>query len=56
MRSQQTIYTAGFSLAEAGISVAGRGVVMSTNHRSTREIVSFAAQIVEGDEFVDIEG
>ena len=35
-RRQQTIYTGGFSLAEAGISVAGRGVVMSTNHRSTR--------------------
>ena len=53
---QQTIYTGGYSLSEAGISVAGRGVVMSTNYRNTREIASFASSIVEGDEFVDIEG
>ena len=53
---QQTIYPGGYSLAEAGISVAGRGVVLSTNYRNTREIASFAATIVEGDEFVDLEG
>lgn len=53
---QQTIYPGGYSLAEAGISVAGRGVVLSTNYRNTREIASFAAAIVEGDEFVDLEG
>jgi superfamily I DNA/RNA helicase len=53
---QQTIYTGGYSLSEAGISVTGRGVVMSTNYRNTREIASFASSIVEGDEFVDIEG
>lgn len=29
---------------------------MSTNHRSTREIASFEARIVEGGEFVDVEG
>jgi len=52
---RQTIYPAGYSLAEASISVAGRGVVLSTNYRNTREIASFAASIVEGDEFVDIE-
>ena len=32
---QQTIYPGGYSLAEAGISVAGRGVVLSTNYRNT---------------------
>lgn len=53
---QQTIYPGGYSLAEAGISVAGRGVVLSTNYRNTREIAQFAATIVEGDEFVDLEG
>ena len=53
---QQTIYPGGYSLAEAGISVAGRGVVLSTNYRNTREIAAFAAAVVEGDEFVDIEG
>lgn len=30
--------------------------MLSTNYRNTREIASFAAAIVEGDEFVDIEG
>jgi hypothetical protein len=53
---QQTIYPGGYSLAEAGISVAGRGVVLATNYRNTREIAGFAASIVEGDEFVDLEG
>jgi len=50
------IYTGRYSRSEAGISVAGRGVVMSTNYRNTRKIASFAAQIVEGDQFVDLEG
>ncbi len=53
---QQTIYPGGYSLAEAGLTVAGRGVVLSTNYRNTREIAEFAAKVVEGDEFVDIEG
>ncbi len=53
---QQTIYTGGYSLSEAGISISGRGVVMSTNYRNTREIAQFASAVVEGDEFVDIEG
>lgn len=53
---QQTIYPGGHSLAEAGISVAGRGVVLATNYRNTREIAAFASAIVEGDEFVDLEG
>jgi len=53
---QQSIYPGGFTLAEAGISIAGRGVVMSTNYRNTREIVAFAAHAVEGDQFADIDG
>nr|WP_243738976.1 UvrD-helicase domain-containing protein [Microcella frigidaquae] len=53
---QQTIYPGGYSLAEAGISVAGRGVVLATNYRNTREIALFASAVVEGDEFVDLEG
>lgn len=53
---QQTIYPGGFTLPEAGISISGRGVVMSTNYRNTAEIVEFAAAMVSGDEFVDIEG
>ena len=53
---QQTIYPGGFTLAEANVSIAGRGVVMTTNYRNTYEIVEFASSLVVGDEFVDIEG
>jgi hypothetical protein len=53
---QQTIYPGGYTLAEVGISLAGRGVVMTTNYRNTAEILDFAASIVAGDEFIDIEG
>ena len=53
---QQTIYPGGFTLSEANISISGRGVVMSTNYRNTAEIVDFAASLVTGDEFIDIEG
>ena len=53
---QQTIYAGGFTLAEANVSIAGRGVVMTTNYRNTVEIVEFAASLVQGDQFVDIEG
>jgi NAD(P)-dependent dehydrogenase (short-subunit alcohol dehydrogenase family) len=53
---QQTIYPGGFTLAEVGISLAGRGVVLTTNHRNTAEILEFADAIVADDEFIDIEG
>ena len=53
---QQTIYPGGFTLGEAGISIAGRGVVMDTNYRNTAEILSFASSVITGDEFSDIEG
>lgn len=53
---QQTIYPGGFTLAEAGVSVAGRGVVLDVNYRNTREILQFASMLVRDDEFADIEG
>ncbi|WP_136517823.1 nuclease-related domain-containing DEAD/DEAH box helicase [Cellulomonas telluris] len=53
---QQTIYPGGFTLAEAGVSVAGRGVVLDVNYRNTAEIVQFASMLVADDEFADIEG
>ncbi|MGV8895353.1 MAG: UvrD-helicase domain-containing protein [Rhodoglobus sp.] len=53
---QQTIYPGGFTLAEANVSIAGRGVIMTKNYRNTCEIVEFAASLVAGDEFLDIEG
>lgn len=53
---QQSIYPGGYNLAEVGISVAGRGVVLDVNYRNTAEIVAFAQQLVSNDEFADIEG
>ena len=53
---QQSIYPGGYNLAEVGISVAGRGVVLDVNYRNTAEIVAFAQQLVSHDEFADIEG
>ena len=53
---QQTIYPGGYTLSEASISIAGRGVIMTRNYRNTVEIADFAASLVAGDEFVDIEG
>ena len=53
---QQSIYPGGYSLAEAGVSVATRGVVFDVNYRNTGQIVSFAQRLVDGDEYPDIEG
>lgn len=53
---QQTIYPGGYTLSEAQVSIAGRGVVLSKNYRNTAEIAQFAASLVAGDEFFDIEG
>ncbi|SDC26776.1 Part of AAA domain-containing protein [Sanguibacter gelidistatuariae] len=53
---QQSIYPGGYTLAEAGVSLAGRGVVMDVNYRNTAQIVEFASRLVDGDEFADIEG
>jgi hypothetical protein len=53
---QQSIYPGGYTLAEAGVSVAGRGVVLDINYRNTAQIVKFAQNLVSGDEYPDIEG
>ncbi|MFA9430759.1 UvrD-helicase domain-containing protein [Egicoccus sp. AB-alg2] len=53
---QQSIYPGGYTLGEAGISLAGRGVVMDVNYRNTAQILDFASRMVAGDEFADIEG
>ncbi|MEO8094254.1 MAG: UvrD-helicase domain-containing protein [Pseudolysinimonas sp.] len=53
---QQTIYPGGYTLAEAGVDIHGRGVVLGTNYRNTAEIVEFAKSLVEGDQAPDIEG
>ncbi len=53
---QQTIYPGGYTLAELGISLAGRGVVLDVNYRNTAEILAFAQAMVADDRFADIEG
>jgi len=53
---QQTIYPGGFSLAEAGVAISGRGVVLTRNYRNTVEIAEFASALVADDEIADIEG
>ncbi|MCC5948222.1 MAG: UvrD-helicase domain-containing protein [Nitriliruptoraceae bacterium] len=53
---QQSIYPGGYTLAEAGINLAGRGVVMDVNYRNTAQILDFASRMVAEDEFADIEG
>lgn len=53
---QQSIYPGGYTLPEAGVSLAGRGVVLSVNYRNTAQVLRFASRMVEGDEFADIEG
>jgi hypothetical protein len=53
---QQSIYPGGYTLAEAGISVANRGVVLSTNYRNTAEILDWAHSMIAGSEYADIEG
>ncbi|GGC02353.1 nuclease-related domain-containing DEAD/DEAH box helicase [Cellulomonas carbonis] len=53
---QQSIYPGGYTLAEVGISLAGRGVVMDVNYRNTAQILAFASRMVADDEFADIEG
>lgn len=53
---QQTIYPGGYTLSEAGLSVAGRGVVMDINYRNTAEILMVAAKVVSGSTYIDIEG
>jgi superfamily I DNA/RNA helicase len=53
---QQSIYPGGYTLAETGISLAGRGVVLDVNYRNTAQILAFASRLVDGDEFADIEG
>jgi hypothetical protein len=53
---QQSVYPGGFTLAEAGISVAGRATVLKNNYRNTVEILETARRLVAGDSFDDLDG
>lgn len=52
---QQAIYPGGFTLAEAGISVTGRAVVLRVNYRNTRQILDDARTLVEDSDFSDLD-
>ncbi|GAA5154481.1 hypothetical protein GCM10023321_26360 [Pseudonocardia eucalypti] len=52
---QQALYTGGFTLAEAGISVLGRATVLKVNYRNTRQIIDAAHQVVSNHEFFDLD-
>ncbi len=53
---QQALYPSGYRLGEVGISLAGRGEVLSSNYRNTREILEFAQRLVAGLTYDDVEG
>jgi hypothetical protein len=53
---QQSVYPGGFTLSEAGISVAGRATVLKNNYRNTVEILEEARRLVSGDSYDDLEG
>jgi len=52
---QQAIYPGGFRLSDAGINVAGRGVVLRTNYRNTVEILAAARAVVAQDGYEDLD-
>lgn len=52
---QQALYPGGVTLAEAGISVTGRAVVLRTNYRNTRQILDTASRLVADRAFNDLD-
>ncbi|HET9656639.1 MAG TPA: UvrD-helicase domain-containing protein [Kineosporiaceae bacterium] len=52
---QQSVYPGGFTLAEAGISVAGRAVVLDRNYRNGAEILRHALTMLGEDTFDDLD-
>ena len=53
---QQSVYPGGFTLSEAGITVAGRAAVLTHNYRNTVQILEEARRMVSADTFDNFEG
>ncbi len=53
---QQSVYPGGFTLAEAGITVAGRATVLTHNYRNTIQILEEARRMVSAESFDNLEG
>jgi hypothetical protein len=51
---QQQIYPGGYTLTEAGISVAGRSTVLRTNYRNAANILAVSAEVVADDDYNDL--
>jgi hypothetical protein len=51
---QQAIYPGGFTLAEAGIWVTGRGVILDRNYRNRADILHHALAFIGDDSFADL--
>ncbi len=52
---QQSVYPGGFTLAEAGVSVAGRATVLDRNYRNKDAIMRAALDVVQADTFDDLD-
>ncbi len=53
---QQSVYPGGFTLSEAGITVAGRAAVLTHNYRNTVQILEEARRMVSAETFDNFEG
>ena len=52
---QQAVYPGGFTLREAGVNIQGRSTVLTRNYRNGSEILRAALEIVNGDQFPDLD-
>lgn len=52
---QQAVYPGGFTLAEAGVNVAGRSTVLRVNYRNAAEILDIASALVASEQFDDLD-
>jgi superfamily I DNA/RNA helicase len=52
---QQSVYPGGFTLAEAGVNVTGRSVVLTRNYRNGAEVIRQALAVVSADRFDDLD-
>jgi superfamily I DNA/RNA helicase len=50
------VYPGGFRLADAGVDIKGRGVVLRTNYRNAAPIFQSASELVSGDPYNDLDG
>ncbi len=54
--AHQRIYRRRVSWGQCGINIKGRGKKLKINYRTTDEIRRFAAGLLEGREFDDLDG